>query len=312
LKEASPKKGLPPDIGVVTKTTRGRRPPTRTKRMAGQWFDPAFSPSAFNPLAISDEVLLSATGSRTTARIAFKKVTDLWAKLNTVQKECWYQKNKADGTKCSTFDYFMRLQLNHWYKKSSWDLSTCVTCSQPAVYYVSPTMTPSQQQTLRVVDPSWAPFSWSIFSGGGGLSSPTGDQVVYTAPPQNPKCSQSAIISVTDRCGLKTFFRITTNSAGTGARAYGITAVNCWQHQPAPSEFEGIETWGPFCYACFVRFYDCQGNYLNTDMIAWMYTDVPWDIAPAWCKDCIPANSKVIDARTPYQIQTGCCPAAIP
>jgi hypothetical protein len=312
LKEASPKKGLPEDTGIVTKTTRGRRRATRTKKIKGQWVDPAFLAGVFDPLSVNDAMLFAAHGSVTRSRIIFKKATDMWNHLSAEEKQCWYDKNKEDGIKCSTFDLFIKCQLKAFNKNGQWDTHTCKVCSQPVILFVSQTMTPGQTQTLTLQNLRWKPFVWSIFSGGGSLSSTVGNSITFTAPASNAKCKNSTILSVTDQCGKTTFLKISTNAAGGGERAFIITKVHCWNHMPAPATYEGISSWGPYCFACFCHEYDCQGNYLRTGMTSSMWTDSANNPAPLWCNQYCGGDSQVLDTRNGSQIQAGCCPAALP
>lgn len=312
LKEASPKKGLPADTGIVTKTTRGRRRATRTKRIKGQWIDPNFLSGAFDPLSVNEAFLFSALSSTTRSRIIFLKATAMWRSLTPEEKQCWYDKNKAGGTKCSTYDFFIRTQLKRFYKTGQWDTTTCRTCSQPVILFVSQTMTPGQAQTLSVEKTRWAPFFWNIFSGGGSISSPTGNSIVYTAPLVNPKCKYNAIISVTDSCNKTTFIKISTNTGAPGERAFILTNVHCWNHMPAPATYENISTWGPYCFACFAHEYDCQGNYLRTGFTSSMWTDSPNNPSPLWCQQFCGSESQIQDTRSGSQLQMGCCPAALP
>jgi hypothetical protein len=49
---------MAPLDGVVTRTTKGTRPTTRVKRLAGLWYDPTFQETPFDPLTIPDEELV--------------------------------------------------------------------------------------------------------------------------------------------------------------------------------------------------------------------------------------------------------------
>lgn len=58
-----------------------------------------------------------------------------------------------------------------------------------------------QNLTAQYVSPACGlpSFEWAIASGGGSLSSPTGDEIIYTAPETNPECVNNPTIEL--RCG---------------------------------------------------------------------------------------------------------------
>jgi len=311
LQEGSPRVGLPENTAIVSTTKHGKRPATRTKRKKGFWTCRDISDTPINYSTISDAFLFINRFTACGSRLIMKRATQMWKALPAVQKQCWLDENKRSGKKCSYYDFYVRAQIKQFRLRGTWDITTCRTCPPPEILYVTRTMLPGEQQRLNIMNPDWGPFEWHITAGGGTLVGVDQPDPVFTAPQSNVDCTSNTTIMVKDSCDRMVYLTFTTNSAPNGSRAYYITNVFCWSHQPHPSNFEGVSTWGPYCYACFDRYFDCAGNYLLTGAHIGMWSPDETDCAPSFCDMCLPENSKVMDIRSNYMKQVGCCPSAL-
>jgi len=311
LKEGSPKKGLSPQWTIVTKTTRGRRPATRTKRRDGLWYDPTFTDLPFDPNKIPDDQLINKFGNRTTSRAVFKKAISQWHALTPAARQCWVDKARASGKKCSYFDFFMRSQLHNWYKTGAWDTQTCVLCSQPNIIYTTHNMPISSSQTIRVEDPSWGPFTWSVMFGSGTITNNGDGSATYTAPASNPKCRQNPVIRVVDICGRFSIWSVGVSSYAPGQRAYRVTNQHVWGNAPWGTNHGGVTCLFPYCCACWDVYYDCYGDFVSWGYHSWAWSDQPMGTYNDWLASCRPEESQLLDCRSIPMLNGECCPQAL-
>ena len=66
----------------------------------------------------------------------------------------------------------------------------------PVIGFTEEQMSLNEGQFLSVLGGCGGPYAWSIVRGGGSLSTPWGDSVIYAAPALNPQC----LANVTIRC----------------------------------------------------------------------------------------------------------------
>lgn len=301
LKPSTTKKGFPPSKGYVSKTLKGRRPPTRQKRIKGLWYDPTFLPYPFNPDTIPDVQLNSNLGNRTTWRVLFRKIANLWNSLSRPEKQCWFQMAQDEGDKCSYYDFFQRHQLNYWKQNGALDLTTCSPCPSPEIEYTTQSMQTLQQQTLSLIPGALGPFKWDIIEGAGQISAVSGPSIVYTAPGSNPGCAYNPTIQVTDACGRRVTLKL------------AVSAYNPRFAYARPNlERCGVTRTLDLCACmCGYNAYDCY------DLPTGYYAHYWCAGAEYWCLPqqaggpCFfPPNCvDPLDLRTQGMKDLGCCPA---
>jgi len=98
--------------------------------------------------------------------------------------------------------------------------------ANPNIKFLTRTMTFNQQQAL--IAEGVPPFSWSLISGGGSLSSSSGSSVIYTAPSSNPDCVNNPTIRLSDACGGYVDLSLGVTNPNLGSSAAYQEFYNIW------------------------------------------------------------------------------------
>lgn len=166
----------------------------------------------------------------------------------------------------------------------------CAGCVDSSIGYTTQQMAINEEQNLIVVDPeTGCTYDWAIDSGGGSLSSPTGESVIYTAPSSNENCDENPIISLSVDGDVCDTLAIAINAWVGDQRA---SMDYAWWYSPI-SPYYNCGT--PDC-GCMYHYNDCDAAFLSRHI---------W-----WCggdqATCAAADYHY-DERTSAMITGGCC-----
>jgi hypothetical protein len=187
----------------------------------------------------------------------------------------------------------------------------------PSMGYTTQQMTTSGTQTLTVTGGT-APYTWTIISGGGSLSSSTGSSITYTAPSSNANCSNNPTIQVCEFYGGCTTLKIAVNGDGATTNAYSIvshTQASCGAHTKC-------------CWAIYRTNYNCDGTITVGSTIGCDSCDCGDNTTDCHCGGgffCLLSSLQArcnncgstgcadgnYDIRTSGMKTAGCCPAAL-
>lgn len=171
------------------------------------------------------------------------------------------------------------------FSSSVWaDCSSCGECPPPDLGFTSKQMSVSGTQNLTASGGAGS-YTWSIVSGGGSLSSQSGDSVTYTAPASNANCGSNPFIRVTDSCSNSTTLNL-------GVNAY--TGKN-WNDTAYLVSY----CVGPICQ-CYPD--ACQGNYYQRGF----YYETSAGLNAYFC-DGTPNGSPWGGGRGCNSCSSGCC-----
>jgi len=191
-------------------------------------------------------------------------------------------------------------------------LVNCDVCpSAASITYTTLQMAIEEEQILWA-DPILSDgnlYEWAVTSGGGSLSSATGNGVTYTAPSTNANCAQNPTITLS--CQGKELDSITIAvNVVTGNCA---TAVTECRENP----LIGQGSWGHSCY----RWLNCDGTYepvgtcgrTSSGGVACGDWYLVSNCTLHWedCSALGPTTGGIPDSRTEAQIAAGCCPEAL-
>jgi len=203
--------------------------------------------------------------------------------------------------------------------------SSVAPCSEPPIIACKTKMTCGETQVLSIMNyRTGNTYTWSI-SGGGSLSTTTGERVIYTAPDSNPNC-QNPTIKVHFNGESSSSITIAVN-CDTGNRAaydawlsWNREQCNCIKH----SNCLGQPRWKA-SYIPLWQQYKCDGTLFKSggkcDKSDYTCTGCPID--ESWCApyrqvaiDCMWTNYNLTlggttDVRTAAQMAAGCCPEAL-
>ena len=211
-----------------------------------------------------------------------------------------------------------------------------IVCTISDVYAAPLTIGGYQQMSVNGAQTLTAsggtvPYNWLIIGGRGTLSSPTGDSVIYTAPPSNPYCVNSPIIYMTDSSGQSAYLQIAVNGDGANGPAYYIVECDAEGYCNAGVSWSCAHTtaynykcdgtghtyyaragyiYCPIAPVCIDNYYCvCEGNPQcgYAEKCAGGYTCAEeslnyWHVA----------LGQAYDLRDVYMKAYGCCPAALP
>lgn len=212
--------GMDPETGSTRKTTKGRRPRTRVKRVNGLWFDRRFDAVPFDPDTIPMQRLYPKLPLQITWRTLLKKLGTFWHRLPKSVKNCWCALARAAGQKCGCLDYFINRQFNYWKVHGDFDSATCQTCPPLSIIYTTKTMIFNSTQALCANTTEYGPYYWYIISGGGTLLQTQGVCVTYQAPSSNPYCLLNPTIKVMDRCNQSATIKLAITNPSIAYPAY--------------------------------------------------------------------------------------------
>ena len=167
----------------------------------------------------------------------------------------------------------------------------CCDYAEPlSISYTSLLMSCNGQQTFTAGG-GCGPYTWEITSGGGTLSEPTGNEVVYTAPATNANCTSNPTVQVTDCCGVSESISL---------------AVNCYALQPALTACSFELTGHTYCTTCSGIY--CIGVAQQQELWGWK-----WDCAGNLLDSCngslydTASNCPCLSAGNPCETPpTGC------
>jgi hypothetical protein len=128
-------------------------------------------------------------------------------------------------------------------------------------------MTCGGQQVLTVIG-GRRPFTWSIISGGGSLSTNTGNLVIYTAPSSNSNCANNPTLQVTDDCGKTTDLKIAVNCSFIGTATAKIViyctgvgqGIHCGFYQYNWDCSGEVACFDYYTKCCGTNYYYCSGQ----------------------------------------------------
>ena len=194
-------------------------------------------------------------------------------------------------------------------------LPTTVTALEAPIVNGKGQMSGSGQQSLSLMNYlTGHTYTWLIESGGGTLSSDTGERVEYTAPDSNPNGENNPTISVTDADGNSEELQIAVNSYP-------------YSEHPAYSDWidEGCDSWGGLgqggCTACIHKnTYNCDGDLLGEaggacsqcfppNGCSCCYNKVDWWTGGKTVQQIL--NEPPQDLRWEFQKEQGCSPEAL-
>lgn len=187
-----------------------------------------------------------------------------------------------------------------------------------AIGYTSQQMTVNGTQTLSAVpvgDPACGTvYDWAITAGGGTLSAPTGDSVIYTAPATNAECANNPTIQLSCNGTVLDSLQLAVNAGPTSFRAYRHVRGCKKPCGYYPGEDWCGKTFGIFPgtngLACSDPTYRCDGTFYDYQNL---FTGE--NLTPANCNTFYNANCgtapSITDLRTAPQKTAGCCPAGL-
>ncbi|MCK4819858.1 hypothetical protein KA005_29100 [bacterium] len=187
--------------------------------------------------------------------------------------------------------------------------SNCLpVCGCKSIGYTTQQMVTDEVQGLSVVDPvGGCTYSWSIDSGDGSLSSPTGTSVNYTAPSTNAECANNPTIILSVGGIPCDSLQMSVNAYTSNTRAYWETdRCDCDSYPGTPG-----------AVYCFGSYYNCDSVFYAGDGFTCYYgsqTEPPCGTicdtcATPYTSSCTPGDAA--DMRSAYKKTEGCCPAGL-
>jgi len=273
------------------------------------------------------------TLSQKYVRDIFRECTDLWNAMvehcpvpattpPTTSKDSVWAAKIDYGVVCSYYDLWMRCCSN-WAFDHDGDMpdGDCFPCENAcdcegiSIGYTTNGMSINEQQTLFVIDSmEGCVYSWEITSGGGSLSSETGESVVYTAPASNPECNLNPTITLSCGGSIYDTLMLSVNAYETDIGAYQITyecqapcqesvgALLCGYQDPGYS--------GKYCFACGTNNYDCNGDLRYTQLRSAASNLSASSCATFYTRYC-DKDQVLTDLRSAALKTAGCCPAEL-
>jgi hypothetical protein len=184
-------------------------------------------------------------------------------------------------------------------------------CAEAPIISGNTKMTCGQQQVLSIMNYlTGNTYTWTITSGGGTLSSNTGENVIYTAPAENPSCQNNPTITAScDGGAVIGSITIAVNCYSDEDAACGTVYgdVGCFENCPWPAEPCGCGCKGRY------HLYSCDGAYIGTSQ---NQLAIPYPTAQS-CGDadcwnfgwrCEGLEGTEGDFRSPAMMAAGCCP----
>lgn len=194
-----------------------------------------------------------------------------------------------------------------------------------SIGYTTKQMSVNNTQTLTAVPGTpgcgTTVYDWAITAGGGTLSSPTGDSVVYTAPATNAQCANNPTITLS--CGgiLMDSLQLAVNATTPDADAYsaGINPTSKCLFPPDVNCPAGRCNWEQ---CGFDRInYACSGTIRSTLTVGGQVSacvDFGTCAATKTYADCKSVYhtyawwaANTVDCRTVEMKTAGCCPAGL-
>jgi len=192
-------------------------------------------------------------------------------------------------------------------------------CSDVSIGYTTTNMLTGWSQTLIVVDGvPGIEYEWSV-SGGGGVSEQRGNTTVYTAPTENPNCSQNAIIY------LKEYKSGTVCASLSIGISSNVPGDAYWVYQAGMCKYTYTSPPAGWCEA-YYNIYNCQGvltglygaNFYQNDSTCGIPPCTVSMLTPYSCQDNYceandPAKKpgQIEDRRTEEMKLAGCCPSGL-
>lgn len=185
----------------------------------------------------------------------------------------------------------------------------------PSIGYTSQQMTTSGTQTLTVTG-GIAPYTWTIVSGGGSLSSSTGSSTLYTAPATNANCANNPTIQVCEAYGGCATLKLAINAVVGIAYQVPSAPVNqgtcSWKISGSRYNCDDSFNAPVNCYACTCGSpTDCIcGAGLSPCTISGIVANCNAGVGCLGTPNSCNAG-QVYDLRTGPQITSGCCPVGL-
>jgi hypothetical protein len=195
--------------------------------------------------------------------------------------------------------------------------SSCgCSCGDETIGFTTKAMSTGESQTLTVVDAvEGCTYRWIITKGAGGLSSPTGTSVTYTAPADNENCTKNPtiVLQIDGKGEFCDTLKIAVNAGGDSVLAYlmktgclvtrsgGMCRCTCgldWTPSGSDNRYEK---------------YSCGGSYLGVDSSYSCSSTDSWSCPPEEAFSVCSAGEcdSIIDRRSEAAKAAGCCPAGL-
>jgi len=140
--------------------------------------------------------------------------------------------------------------------------------SAPLLFISGPNqLSVNQTATLTVSGGCGEPYIWGL-SGGGWLSSTTGQSVTYHAPASNPNCVNNALVSVKDKAGQIAYKSIAISAYPSGTLELAGYIKRCGHsYYCKPSNIPNTMDW--YCALVYVHAVRCDGQEDGNSQYNW-------------------------------------------
>jgi hypothetical protein len=193
--------------------------------------------------------------------------------------------------------------------------SSCApACGCKSIGYSTKSMAINEEQTVSVVDPDGeCTYNWFISGGGGGLSSPSGTSVVYTAPGSNENCDNnpSIVLQIEGSGEICDTLNIAINAYTGDEFAVYANGVGCPSAVPYGGALCGDYVCATnYCWQCCVNRMTCDGAVVDTIYSTSCSGVNENSCGENWCGTYC-SDTSMEDKRTGSMITQGCCPPGV-